>query len=350
MARRITLDEVARATGGAVRGDGDFVVHHLRSLTTAQNDSLAFYAAGTPRAQIEQCKAGAMLLCAAHADWFDGHKIIVADAYLGYARASELFVDASGGATGEVGRDLLRNDLAGVSSDESTVNNIARNVSLGSNCAIGKNVCIDSGAVIGANAVVGDDCIIGADTHIEAGAVIYPRTHIGARCRISGGAVIGASGFGYARDGDAWAPIQQLGGVRIGDDVDVGANTTIDRGALDDTIIGDGVKLDNLIQIGHNVQIGEHTIMASGVAVAGSTVIGKRCQFGGRAAAIEHLHIADDVVVQANSVVAKSILEAGVYSAMITAQPVAMWRKTAARLRRIDSLARQIKTLAEKIK
>ena len=337
MARRITLDEVARATGGAVRGDGDFVVHHLRSLTTAQNDSLAFYAAGTPRAKLEDCQAGAMLLCAAHADWFDGHKIIVADAYLGYARASELFVDVAGASSGE-------------SSGESTSNNIAHDVSLGSNCAIGKNVCIEAGAVIGANAVVGDDCIIGADTHIEAGAVIYPRTHIGARCRISGGAVIGASGFGYARDGDAWAPIQQLGGVRIGDDVDVGANTTIDRGALDDTIIGDGVKLDNLIQIGHNVQIGEHTIMASGVAVAGSTVIGKRCQFGGRAAAIEHLHIADDVVVQANSVVAKSILEAGVYSAMITAQPVAMWRKTAARLRRIDQLARQIKTLAEKIK
>jgi len=334
----ISLGQIAAAAGGRVDGDDAFRVRRLGSLGNAGADSLAFYAGrrGAKDRALETTAAGAVMLRAECAARFPRHRVIVEDAYLAYARASALFAPPPA-IRGVHPAALV---AAGASID---------GAALGAYAVVGENSVVEAGAVLGEHVSIGDDCVIGRGTRIEPGARIGAHTRIGARCRISSGAVIGAGGFGYAenfRDGGGeWARIEQLGGVRIGDDVDIGANTAVDRGALDDTVIGDGVKLDNHIQIAHNVRIGAHTIMAGCVAIAGSAVIGARCRFGGRVSILGHLEIADDVRINAGSFVAASIREAGEYSSMIAVQPAAKWRKTAAHVRRIDQLAAKVKRL-----
>ena len=180
--------------------------------------------------------------------------------------------------------------------------------------------------------------------------VVAHDCRLGRRCLVQAGAVIGTDGFGFARDGERWQKVPQLGGVVIGDDVEVGANTTIDRGALDDTIIGNGVKLDNQVHIAHNVRIGDHTAIAACVGIAGSTTIGARCTFGGHIGIIDHLAIADDVHVTAGSLVTSSITHAGTYSSSLKAQPVEEWRRNAARLHHLDELARRVRDLETMLK
>jgi len=320
----VTLARVAEVTGGRVDGDAGFTVAALMSLESADACSLAFYAGGKrASAALRGSAAGAVIMRAEHAGRFPRHKVIVEEPYLAYARASVLF--ASPSPPPGVHPTAVIDAGATVAGD----------VTVGAFTVISAGAVIDAGAVIGAHVTVGDACTVGANTVIDAGVVIYANTRIGRRCRIAAGAVIGAPGFGYAPgDGDAWTRIEQLGGVVIGDDVDIGAHTAIDRGALDDTVIGDGVKLDNHIQIAHNVRVGGDTIMAGCVAVAGSAVIGARCQFGGRASVLGHLTIADDVRVNAGAFVAKSILQPGEYSSLIPAMPAARWRRVLARLRR----------------
>ena len=189
------------------------------------------------------------------------------------------------------------------------------------------------------------ECKLVANTIIEDNVVICSGTRIGENCFLSPGVVLGASGFGYASDGPRWQKIEQLGIVVIGNNVDIGANTTIDRGALDNTVIGDGVKLDNQIQIAHNVTIGEHTIIAGCVGIAGSAKIGKRCKLGGRVAVLGHLELADDVTIMANSMVISSIKESGEYASAIGVQPIKKWLKTAALIRSLDKLTEKVKTL-----
>ena len=166
---------------------------------------------------------------------------------------------------------------------------------------------------------------------------------------IHAGAVLGADGFGIARDDDRWIKVPQLGGVRLGDDVDVGANTTIDRGAIEDTVIGNGVKLDNQVQVGHNVRIGEHTVIAGCVAIAGSVTIGKRCMIGGAAGIVGHIELGDDVVVTAFTFVSHSLSQAGVYSGSMPVDQAARWRRNAVRLRHLDELAKKVRVLEEKL-
>ncbi|MGR3915207.1 MAG: UDP-3-O-(3-hydroxymyristoyl)glucosamine N-acyltransferase [Gammaproteobacteria bacterium] len=323
-----------------MHGDDAFRVRRLSSLGAAGADSLAFYAGGRVRDRaLEDTAAGAVILRAECAPRFSRHRVIVEDAYLAYARASALFAPPARirgiHATARVAPSASLQDGA----------------ALGAYAVVGENSVVEAGALLGEHVTVAQDCVIGRDSVVEAGARIGARTRIGARCRISQGAVIGAGGFGYAansRDGGGggeWVRIEQLGGVRIGDDVDIGANTAIDRGALDDTVIGDGVKLDNHIQIAHNVRIGAHTIIAGCVAIAGSAIIGARCQLGGRASILGHLEIADDVRINAGSFVSASIRDAGEYSSMIPVQPAAAWRKTVAHLRRLHQLAEKMKRL-----
>lgn len=327
-AAAVTLARVAQVTGGRVDGDAGFTVAELKSLESADAGSLAFYA-GQRRAgaALKNTAAGAVMLRADHAGEFPRHKIIVAEPYLAYARASALFAPPA--------PPPGIHSTAVIAAHAS----VAADAAVGAFTVIGPGARIGPGAVIGAHASVGDNCVIGGGTRLDPGARIYPGVRIGRRCRIAAGAVIGAPGFGYAPGGDngdggEWTRIEQLGGVLIGDEVDIGAHTAIDRGALDDTVIADGVKLDNHIQIAHNVSIGPGTIMAGCVAVAGSTVIGARCQFGGRASILGHLVIADDVRVLAGGFVAKSILQPGEYSSLIPAMPAARWRRVIAGLRR----------------
>ena len=345
----VTLARIAEVTGGRVDGDAGFTVAALKSLDSARADSLSFYAGGRHAAALKTTAAGALLLRAEDAARFPRHKILIADPYLAYARASALFAPPAP-PPGVHPTAVIAADAA-----------VHAGATVGAYSVIGAGVVIARGAVVGAHVFIGDACVIGEHTVIDAGARIYAGVSIGRGCRIASGAVIGAPGFGYAagdsagetidtvageNSGDGggggetidrtctWARIEQLGGVVIGDEVDIGAHTAIDRGALDDTVIGDRVKLDNHIQIAHNVRIGDDTIMAGCVAVAGSTVIGKRCQFGGRASVLGHLSIADDVRVHAGGFVAKSIAQAGDYSSLLPAMPAARWRRIVARLRR----------------
>ena len=351
----VTLARIAEVTGGRVDGDAGFTVAALKSLDSARADSLSFCAGGRHADALKTTAAGALLLRAEDAARFPRHKILVADPYLAYARASALFAPPAP-PPGVHPTAVVAADAA-----------VHPGATVGAYSVIGAGAVIARGAAVGAHVFIGDGCVIGEHTVIDTGVRIYAGVSIGRGCRIASGAVIGAPGFGYAAagenintaagensgdgggggagDGDGgdgetidrtctWARIEQLGGVVIGDEVDIGAHTAIDRGALDDTVIGDRVKLDNHIQIAHNVRIGDDTIMAGCVAVAGSTVIGKRCQFGGRASVLGHLFIADDVRVHAGGFVAKSIVQAGDYSSLLPAMPAARWRRIVAGLRR----------------
>ena len=202
---------------------------------------------------------------------------------------------------------------------------------------------------VGPGCVIGDHAALGDRTRLVARVVINDHCVVAGDCLFHPGAVIGSDGFGYARDGDKWAKVPQLGRVVIGHHVEVGANTSIDRGALKDTVIADGVKLDNQIQIAHNVRIGENTAIAACVGIAGSTVIGKRCTIGGQAGIIGHLDIVDDVHITAGSLVTNSIDIPGVYSASLKAEPVEKWRRNAARLHHLDEMAKRLNKLEEKI-
>jgi UDP-3-O-[3-hydroxymyristoyl] glucosamine N-acyltransferase len=207
---------------------------------------------------------------------------------------------------------------------------------IGSGCSVGEH------AVIGAGAVLGMDVTIGQGTRIGPRVTVLDGVSIGARCILHPGAVIGADGFGFAPDRGAWQKIPQLGSVVIGDDVEIGANTTVDRGTIEDTVVEDGVKLDNLVQIAHNVRLGAHTIMAAMSGVAGSTKVGKRCMIGGGAVMINQLTICDDVMFTFRSIVTRSVDAPGTYSGHLPAEEATAWRKNAARFRKLDALADRV--------
>lgn len=228
---------------------------------------------------------------------------------------------------------------------------IDERASIGAGVSIDAHVRVEAGASLGDGAVIGAGCFIGAGAAIGAGTrlaarvTINDRCRLGARCIVHPGAVIGADGFGFAPVDGRWEKIPQLGAVLIGDDVEIGANTTIDRGALDDTVIGDGCKLDNQIQIGHNVRIGEHSALAGCVGVAGSAVIGRRCRIGGSAGILGHLEICDDVTISAMSLVTRSIRKPGFYSGVFPLMDNADWERAAAALRRLPDLRARLRRL-----
>ncbi len=361
----IDLGRVASVAGGRVDGERDrgFRVKTISSLENAAGDALAFYADPRQESKLKATAAGAVMLRAEHAALFAGPKVIVADPYLAYARVSALFAPPP--------KAIAAADGVHPSAIVATSASVHAGAAIGPYTVIGEHSTIAPGVVIGGHVTVGEHCVLGRDTTLDHGVRLYPRTRIGERCHLASGVVIGAGGFGYVEDPDAnadadgkganenenenetagrWLRIEQLGGVVIGDDVDVGANTTIDRGAMDNTVIGNGVKLDNHIQIAHNVRVGDHTVMAGCVAVAGSAVIGRHCRLGGRAAILGHLEIADHVTVNADSFVAGSITEAGVYSSMLPVQPAAHWRKTVGHLHRLEGLAEKVKVLGKHIK
>ncbi len=217
---------------------------------------------------------------------------------------------------------------------------------IGPHCVIGSGTSLGTGVVIGAGTVIGADVSIGEGSQIDARVTIYDRVKIGKRTRLASGVVLGADGFGFANQRGTWHKVPQLGSVIIGNDVDIGANTTIDRGAIEDTVIEDGVKLDNLIQIGHNVRIGAHTIIAGCVAIAGSTVIGKHCMVGGTSAFAGHIEVADQVIITGMTAVTKSIREPGMYSSgIVGAVPTPEFRKNNARFHRLENLMERVKKL-----
>ncbi len=325
----IELQRIAEVVGGVVLGDPKHRVDSIRSLEKATARSITFFSDPKLKRRLSGCTAGAVLISPQDADLFSGNRVVVADPYLAYARISGLFKPPRSRSGGQA---------AASSAWIADTASVDDSVAIGQFSTIDDQAKLAKGVVIGHSVHIGAGVVIGQDSVIEDQVVIQAGCLIGKRCHVSSGAVIGASGFGYAASADRWEKIEQLGAVRIGDDVDVGANTTIDRGALGYTIIEDGVKLDNQIQIAHNVWVGENTIMAGCSAVAGSARIGRRCKIGGRVSILGHLEIVDDVTIMTNSLVVKNIREAGEYASMITVQPVRQWRKNLAIIRQLDKL------------
>jgi len=333
------LETLIARFGGTCGGDLRRAVSGFASLASAGPDHLAFVAASRYRDEVAASHASAILVNAHDAAWLLDHAArlwVCDDPYLQFARIAQFF-EAANSDVVHAGIDATAMVADDVRIDATAV--------IGPHVVIGKGATIASGVRIGAGTTIGERVVVGADSLIHPQVAIYPGCQLGARCIVHAGAVIGADGFGFAKDGAAWVKIPQVGNVVIGDDVEVGANTTIDRGALDDTRIGDGVKLDNQIQIGHNVQVGDHTIMAAFVGIAGSAVIGKRCMIGGAARIMGHVSIVDDTVISTQTFVSRSITKPAQYTGYYPMAEHAAFEKSAAVLRRLDALRDRVRRL-----
>jgi UDP-3-O-[3-hydroxymyristoyl] glucosamine N-acyltransferase len=331
-----TLAEIVRRFGGELRGDPECLIDDVGPLHVAASGSITFLANAKHRGGLSTTSAAAVILAPEFADYFSGNRVITPNPYAYFAKVADLLHPLG---VHEPGRH------AGAVVDAQA--RVAASAWIGPQAVIGSGARIGERAQIGPGCWVGDGCEIGDDVRLYANVSVYPGCRIGARTVVHAGAVIGADGFGFAREGDRWLRIPQLGGVVIGEDVSIGANTTIDRGTFDDTVIEDGCILDNLIQIAHNVRLGQATAMAGCAAVAGSTRIGKRCTFAGRVGIADHLEIADDVHVAATSLVSHSIKRPGTYSASLPAEEARQWNKNVARIRQLDSIARRLKKLEQ---
>jgi len=331
------LDELVERLGGELIGDPATTVRRVATLEQAGEGDLAFLANPKYQARLRACGASAVILAPAARDLTDRPRIVIDDPYIYFARVARLFNPPEAFAPG-------------VHSSATVAAAVPASVTIGVGASVGHGAELGERVVVGPGCHIGRGARIGANTRLHANVTIYADCEIGRDCIIHSGAVVGADGFGFARERDgSWLKIPQVGRVVIGDDVEIGANTTIDRGALDDTVIGNGVKLDNQIQIGHNVRVGERTAIAGCVGIAGSTTIGARCMIGGQAGVIGHLEIADDVVVSAGTLVTKSIRRPGVYTANLPVQAHADWVKNFAHLRHLDALIDRIRALEEQI-
>lgn len=330
------LSELAAYINGQLSGNPDVAVTGLATLEDAQQDRLSFFANPRYLKQLKASDAGAVLVHASAAEHVKHNAIIVDDPYLAYARLSQLFD----------WRDAIQPGICSTA----TVDAAAQIDSSAQVCAqavVGPDVVVHAGVYIAPHVVIGRGCRIGKDSRIEAGVVLYPDVIIGERVIIHSGSVLGADGFGFARHQQQWVKICQLGGVRIGDDVEIGAGVTIDRGALSPTRIEKGVKLDNQIQVAHNVVIGEHSAIAGCTGIAGSTRIGKRCTLAGMVGVTGHLTLADDTHVTAMSLVSKSIDKPGTYSSGTGLEPHQQWKRNVVRFRQLNDLAKRVSSLEQ---
>ena len=321
------LSQLAEALQLQVQGDAELDIESLAPVAEATENQLTFVVGPKYRKQLRSTRASAVIATAELAVDAPCSILVSTSPYLDYARASQLLYP----------RAAVTPGIAGSAVIDSTAK-IASSASIAEQCFVG------AGAVIGDGVSLGMGCRVGANVQIDAGSVLVGNVWvddectIGRRCRIQPGTVIGSDGFGYAPGPDGWVGIRQVGRVVIGDDVEIGANTTIDRGALSDTVIGNGVILDNQIQIAHNVVIGDHTAIAACVGIAGSTRIGKRCLIGGKSAIVGHIEITDDVQLHATSFVTRSILESGSYSSGSPLLKTSKWRRLYLQLARFDEL------------
>lgn len=333
------LSEIAARLGGRVLGQAEACVSQVATLETAQPAQISFLANSKYRAKLANTKAGAVILGEADADATELPRIISDNPYAYFAKVSAML-------------NPLPEAKHGI--HPSAV--IGAGAKIDATASIAATAVIGDGAMIGAYSVVGEGCYIGNNVTIGSHARLYPHVVIYHDCRIGNnliahsGAVIGSDGFGIAMDQGHWIKIPQIGRVVIGNDVEIGANTTIDRGALDDTVIEDGVKLDNQIQVAHNVRIGAHTAIAGCVGIAGSTTIGRYCLIGGSAGILGHLQIADHVEIASFTLIGKSIREAGSYAAIFPFAKTEDWRKNSVHLRHLDELAGRIRALEQQLK
>ena len=331
----LTLGELAGQIKGELRkGDPDCPVSAVATLQSARPGDISFLANPGYRKYLGDTQASAVILGEDDAVDCPTAVIVSANPYASYARAAALVAPAA--------RALSGVHPAAVVDDGCSVDGTAW---IGPHCIVEAGAVIHAGVQLAGGCFIGADSIIGAECRLSANVVICHDVTLGERVHISPGAVIGSDGFGLANEDGRWLNVPQLGGVRVGDDVEIGSNTTIDRGALDDTVLEEGVRLDNQIQIAHNVHIGAHTAIAGCVGISGSASIGKYCMIGGGAGIVGHLEITDHVIITGMTMVTKSITRPGVYSSGVPAQENDAWNKTCARMRQLDKLARKVQAL-----
>jgi UDP-3-O-[3-hydroxymyristoyl] glucosamine N-acyltransferase len=339
----VTLGALVAALGGELLGDASLLIEHIGPLDTDKPAAISFLSNPKYRAQLASTGAACVIVSPAVRDEAvaRGAAIVTDDPYLYFARLTHWWAQR-----------VRPRPAPGV--HPSAV--VDATAVLGQGVSIGPLVVIEAGAVLGDDVIIGPHCVVGARARIGAGTRLAPHVTlgfdcvVGQRCLFHSGVVIGADGFGFAPNKGRWEKIEQLGAVRIGDDVELGANTCVDRGALDDTVIENGVKLDNLVQIAHNVHIGEHAAMAGCVGVAGSARIGAHCTVGGAGMILGHLTLADNVHVSSGTLISRSIKEPGVYSGVFPFDDNASWEKNAATLRQLHALRDRIRTLEKQIK
>lgn len=334
----VSLAELARRFHGRVKGNPELTINRVASLESAGPGDIAYFSDRKYLTKLARTAAGAVIVTEADASHFTGSALIVNDPHLCFARVAQFLHPLPQFSPGvhataviESGAQVAPTAWIGPHSVVEADAKIGDDAYVGPGCFIGKGAALGARNRLIGHVVIGERCITGTD------CVMYP------------GAVIGGDGFGFARNGERWQKVPQLGHVVMGNDVEVGANTTIDRGALDDTVIGNGVKLDNQIQIAHNVKIGDNTAIAACVGIAGSTKIGQRCTLGGQSGVVGHLEITDDVHVTAGSLVTSSIREAGVYSSSLKAVPADKWRRNAALLHHLEDMSLRLKKIEEKL-
>ena len=330
----LTLGEIAVRLGCELRGDPDAVVSRVAPLGAAGPGGLAFLASPQYRPELRATRATAVVLAPADVELCPVAALIARNPHAVFARAAALLHPEPAPAPGI---------HASASVDVSA--HIDPTAMVAAGAVIGARVRLGAQAQVGPGCVIAADAVIGAGSRLVARVCIGPGVRIGSGTIVHPGAVIGADGFGYAREGAGWVKVPQVGSVEIGADVEIGANTTIDRGAIDDTVIEDGVKLDNQIQVGHNVRIGTHTAIAACTGISGSTRIGRRCMIGGAVGIAGHLEIADDVVITAGTSVTHSISQPGMYSGAMPGEPSSTWRRMVGRFKRLDSYVARIRAL-----
>lgn len=330
----ITLQQIATALNAELHGDGNVEINAINAMHNAQPGSITFLNDSKYSDKLADLKASAVILKEADLSACKTNALVMSNPYVGFALVAQL-LDTTPKAAQAIAPSAV----------------IAENVVLGVNVSIGANAVIESGVTLGDDVIIGAGCFVGKDTTIGQGTqlwanvTIYHSVVIGPLCLVHSGTVIGADGFGYANDGSKWVKIPQLGRVILGERVEIGACTTIDRGAIDDTIIADGVILDNQCQVGHNVEIGENTAISGGTLLAGSLKIGKNCLIGGGSVINGHMEITDNVAITGMSMVMRPIDKAGVYSSGIPAQGNRDWRKQTARLMKIDDIHKRLTKL-----
>ncbi len=315
-----TLAQIATQLGGRIAGDTEVLIRQVGSLERAGRGQIAFLSSLKYRGRLAATGASAVILSPNAEGLSELPRIVCDNPYAYFARVSQLFNPRISQPAGVHASAIVAPDAK-----------LGARVSIGAGCVVGEGVAI------------------GEDSCLYPRVVVYPGCRIGARAIVHSGAVIGADGFGIAKDAGRWVKIPQIGGVTIGDDVEIGANTTIDRGTMDDTVIGDGVKLDNQIQIGHNCRIGAHTAMAGCVAVAGSAEIGSHCSIGAGALILGHLAICDHATVSADTVISRSIRKPGTYTGMFPADDHESWARNTAVVRQLADLMERVRVLEKRI-
>ena len=334
-----TLGELADKLALDCVGDRDVVITGLATLASATQGQLSFLANPKYQNDLLGTKASAVIVSAEMAKSCPTNALVAANPYLSYAQVTQLF-DHRRVSPGCIHSTAVVSETA----------KLAPSVSIAANAVIGEHVTIAANTAIGAGVVIGDNSIVGENCLLHANLTVYHGVTIGDRVILHSGCVIGSDGFGFAPSPTGYVKIAQLGGVTIGDDVEVGAGTTIDRGALDDTLVGNGVIIDNQVQIAHNVQVGENTAIAGQAGIAGSTKVGKQCTLAGGVGLVGHITIADKVHITAHTVVSKSIVKSGSYSSGTSMQETSAWRKSAVRISQLDDIARRLQRLEKTLK